>query len=133
MQMVVICIYYKERIVMGGLAAAACGALRVFVVIRGQAFVGHAVTDFGCTDAAIAFLFEVNTLFGSLLFGLLSATGVELLGNRAKERDIATGVVLSFALGIEALSADRMGLDPFRLYDRLAGRILCLPVGDVAV
>lgn len=92
-----------NALVMGGMVAAASGALGVFVVIRGQAFVGHAVADFGGAGAAIAFLLGVNTLWGFLLFGLFSAAGVELLGNRDKEKDLATGIVLSFALGIEAL------------------------------
>lgn len=92
-----------NALLMGSLVAAACGALGVFVVIRGQAFVGHAVADFGGAGAAVAFLFGVNTLWGFLAFGLLSAAGVELLGGRAQGRDLATGIVLSLALGVEAL------------------------------
>lgn len=92
-----------SALLLGGMVAAVCGVFGVFVVIRSQAFVGHAMADFGGAGAALAFLFGVNTLWGFLLFGLLSAAGVELLGRRAKERDIATGVVLSFALGLEAL------------------------------
>ena len=93
----------RNALLLGGMAAAVCGVLGVFVVIRNQAFVGHAVADFGGAGAALAFLLGVNTLWGFLLFGLLSAAGVELLGKRAKERDLATGVVLSSALGLEAL------------------------------
>lgn len=93
----------QNALLLGGMVAAVCGVLGVFIVMRGQAFVGHAVSDFGGAGAALAFLLGVNTLWGFLLFGLLSAAGVELLGKRAKERDIATGVVLSLALGLEAL------------------------------
>lgn len=93
----------RNALLLGGMVAAVCGVLGVFIVIRGQAFVGHAVADFGGAGAALAFLLGMNTLWGFLFFGLLSAAGVELLGKRAKERDIATGVVLSLALGLEAL------------------------------
>lgn len=93
----------QNALLMGGLVAAVCGVLGVFVVIRGQAFVGHAISDFGGAGAAAAFLLGIDTLWGFLLFGFLSAVGVELLGQRAKEKDLATGIVLSFALGLEAL------------------------------
>lgn len=93
----------QNALLLGGIVAIVCGIFGVFVIIRGQAFVGHALSDFGGAGAALAFLTGVNTLWGFLVFGLLSAAGAELLGKRAKEHDISTGVVLSTALGLEAL------------------------------
>lgn len=93
----------RDAILLGGVVAAISGVVGVFVVLRSQSFAGHAIADFGGAGAAVAFLLGVNTLWGFLGFGLLSAAGVELLGNRARERDLATGIVLSFALGIESL------------------------------
>ena len=93
----------RDAILLGGVVAAISGVVGVFVIIRSQSFAGHAIADFGGAGAAIAFLLGVNTLWGFLGFGVLSAAGVELLGNRARERDLATGIVLSFALGIESL------------------------------
>lgn len=92
-----------SALLLGGLVAAVSGVLGVFVVMREQAFAGHAIADFGGAGAAVAYLLGINTFWGFLGFGLLSAVGVELLGRRAKERDLATGVVLSFALGLESL------------------------------
>lgn len=93
----------RNAIFIGGGVAAISGILGVFVIIRGQAFAGHAISDFGGAGAAVAFLLGINTLWGFLVFGVLSSLGVELIGKRAHERDLATGVVLSFALGIESL------------------------------
>ena len=73
------------------------------MIIRGQTFAAHAIADFGGAGAAITFLAGINSLWGFLGFGVLAACGVELLGHRAKERDLATGVVLSIALGVQAL------------------------------
>ena len=93
----------RDAILLGGAVAAISGVVGVFVVLRSQSFAGHAIADFGGAGAAIAFLLGINTLWGFLGFGVLSAAGVELMGNRARERDLATGIVLSFALGIESL------------------------------
>ncbi len=87
----------------GTFVAAISGMIGVFVVIRGQSFVGHALTDFGATGAAGAFLIGINIWYGFLSFGLMAGAGVEFLGNRARNRDVATGLILSFAMGLGAL------------------------------
>lgn len=87
----------------GTFVAAVSGMIGVFVVIRGQSFVGHALTDFGATGASGAYLMGVNIWYGFLSFGLLAGVGVESLGNRARGRDVATGIILSFAMGLGAL------------------------------
>lgn len=93
----------KEAILVGGLIAFISGIIGVFVIIRGQVFAGHAISDFGGAGAAISFLLGVNTLWGFLIFSILSSIGVEIAGKHAHERNLATGVVLSFAMGIESL------------------------------
>ena len=92
-----------EALLLGGIVAAISGVTGVFVVIRGQSFAGHAISDIGGAGAAGAFLAGINTLWGFLAFGVLAAMGVEFLGDRARERDLATGIILTVALGVEAL------------------------------
>lgn len=92
-----------NALILGSVVAAISGIIGVFVLIRGQTFAAHAIADFGGAGAAITFLAGINTLWGFLSFGVLAASGIEFLGKRAKERDLATGVVLSIALGVQAL------------------------------
>jgi zinc/manganese transport system permease protein len=87
-----------------GLVVAAVSAIvGFFVVLRGLSFIGHAVTDIGFTGGAGAGLLGINALWGLLAFCIGAALGVGMLGDRARERDVATGVVLSLSLGIGAL------------------------------
>ncbi len=92
-----------DALLLGGIVAAISGVTGVFVVIRRQSFAGHAISDMGGAGAAGAFLAGINTLWGFLAFGILAAIGVEFLGDRARERDLATGIILAVALGVEAL------------------------------
>ena len=89
--------------VAGAIVAVVSAALGYFVVLRGSAFAGHAVTDIGFTGGAGAALLGINALWGLLAFCIMAAIGVDLLGDRARERDVATGIVLAFALGLGAL------------------------------
>ncbi len=90
-------------LVASAVVAALSAAIGYFVVLRGVAFAGHAVTDIGLTGGAGALLVGVNPLLGLLAFSVGAAAAVGALGERARERDLATGLVLAFALGVGAL------------------------------
>ncbi|WP_245629021.1 metal ABC transporter permease [Alicyclobacillus shizuokensis] len=83
-----------------GVVSAVVG---VFIVLRGQSFAGHILTDVGATGASASFLFSINSWYGFLSFGLLAGAGMEALGKRTRGRDTATGLVLSFFMGLGAL------------------------------
>ena len=85
------------------IVAALTAAIGYFVVLRGLSFAGHAVTDIGLTGGAGAMLAGINPLVGLIAFSVGAATAVGALGDRARERDVATGLVLAVALGLGAL------------------------------
>jgi zinc/manganese transport system permease protein len=84
--------------------AIVSGLVGVFTVIRGQSFAGHAIADLGATGGAGAFLVGVGPLWGFVAIGVVAAATMELIGvQRARGRDLATGVVLGAGLGLAAL------------------------------
>ncbi len=87
----------------GTVVAALSGMVGVFVVIRGQSFIGHALTDIGTVGASGAILAGINLWYGFVAMGLLAGGAVETMGARARDRDIETGLVLAFAMGLGAL------------------------------
>ena len=93
----------RTALVIGSLVAVTSGAVGVFVVLRGQSFAGHALGDIGTTGAAAAYLGGVPPLYGFIGVGVLGGLAIQGLGERARERDVATGIVLSLMLGIGAL------------------------------
>lgn len=90
-------------LVASAVVAALSAAIGYFVVLRGVAFAGHAITDVGLTGGAGALLVGIDPLVGLLAFSVGAGAAVGALGERARERDLATGLVLAFALGIGAL------------------------------
>jgi zinc/manganese transport system permease protein len=87
----------------GAVVAAISAVLGYFVVLRGLSFIGHAVTDIGFTGGAGAAMLGLNALWGLGTFCVAAALGVGALGRRARERDVATGVILSLSLGLGAM------------------------------
>ena len=92
-----------NALIAGTVVAVVTAVLGFFVVLRGLSFAGHAITDIGFTGGAAAVFLGISELWGLLVFCALAAIGMALLGERARDRDVATGVVLALSFGLGAL------------------------------
>ncbi len=91
-------------LVLGAVVAAVSAAVGVVVVVRGQSFAGHALTDVAMAGGAGASLVGASPLLGFLLAGIVGGGSIEAAGaERVRDRDVATGVVLGAAAGLTAL------------------------------
>jgi manganese/iron transport system permease protein len=84
-----------------------CAVVGTYVVLRGMAFFGDALAHAILPGIAIAYLLNVNLLWGALAMGLLTAVGIGYLSRRGQvKEDTAIGVIFaaSFALGVALLS-----------------------------
>ena len=84
------------------LVAIVGGAVGFFIVMRGSAFVAHAIPNGSFAGAAGASLVGVSTLVGLGVFSLGGALGIGLLSRRGRH-DVATALSLVFMLGLGAL------------------------------
>jgi zinc/manganese transport system permease protein len=88
----------------GTIVAIVTGTVGVFTVMRGQSFAGEAFGDIGTTGGSGAFLISVGPLWGFVIGNLLAAGAMETIGiQRARGRDLATGIVLGASIGLAAL------------------------------
>lgn len=91
-------------LIVGAIVSVVSGAVGVFTVLRGQSFAGHAFADLGTTGGSGAFLVGIGPLWGFVIAGVAAAGALEMIGvQRARGRDLATGIVLGTALGLAAL------------------------------
>jgi zinc/manganese transport system permease protein len=84
------------------IVAVVAGIVGFFVVLRGSAFVAHAVPNGSFAGAAGASLIGINTLIGLGVFSLLGALGIGLLGRRGRH-DAVTALALVMMLGLGSL------------------------------
>ncbi len=88
----------------GGVVAVIAAGIGVFTVIRGQAFAGEALGDMGSAGGSSAYLIGVAPIWGFLGISVAASAVMELIGvQRARGRDLATGVVLGAGFGLAAL------------------------------
>jgi zinc/manganese transport system permease protein len=94
----------RLAIVVGALVAIVAGCVGVFTVIRGQSFAGEALGDIGATGGSSAYLAGIAPLWGFVGISVVAAGIMELIGiQRARGRDLATGIVLGAGFGLAAL------------------------------
>jgi zinc/manganese transport system permease protein len=94
----------RVALAVGTVVAIVAGAVGTFTVMRGQSFAGEALGDLGATGGSGAYLLGVGALWGYLAMGIAAAGAMELIGiQRARGRDLATGIVLGAGLGLAAL------------------------------
>jgi zinc/manganese transport system permease protein len=105
------------------LVATVGAAVGFFVVMRGSAFVAHAIPNGSFAGAAAASLLAVNTIIGLGVFSVAGALGIGLLGRRGRH-DVATALTLAFMLGLGALFLSLNGGYAPEVYSLLFGEVL---------
>jgi zinc/manganese transport system permease protein len=91
-------------LVIGAVVAVVSAVVGVFTVMRGQSFAGHALTDVATAGGSGAFLIGMSPLLGYVGLSTVGAGVLEMIGvQRARSRDVATGLVLGAAIGLSAL------------------------------
>lgn len=84
------------------LVAVVGGAIGFFIVMRGSAFVAHAIPNGSFAGAAGASLVGASSLLGLGVFAVGGGLGIGLLTRRGRH-DVATALVLVFMLGLGSL------------------------------
>ncbi|MDR6972294.1 metal ABC transporter permease [Leifsonia shinshuensis] len=108
----------KNSIFAGAVLGIVGGLIGVFVMQRDMAFAVHGISELSFAGAAIALLFGVNVVAGSLIGSLIAAVLIGVLGARARDRNSIIAVLMPFGLGLGILalalypgrSANKFGL-----------------------
>ena len=95
--------FVQQALLAAALLALVAGLIGPFIVMRQMSFAVHGSSELSLTGAAFALLAGFNVGVGALVGCALAAVLFGVLGQRARERDSAIGVVLAFGLGLAVL------------------------------
>lgn len=125
--------FIQNAVLAGSIVAVVAALLGYFLVVRGLTFAGHALSNIGFSGAAGAVLVGVHPVYGLLLFTVGASVAISLLGKEVRARDIAIGVVMTFALGMGLLFLSLYHGFAEQAYSILFGTILGITREDVLV
>jgi zinc/manganese transport system permease protein len=96
--------FMQNAFVAGTIVAITAGLVGYFMVLRGQTFAGHTLSQVGFPGAAGAALVGVKPMFGVLAFCVAAAVAIALIPGRrstsAAFESAAIGSILAFALAL---------------------------------
>jgi zinc/manganese transport system permease protein len=95
--------FVQQALVAAALLGLIAGLIGPFIVMRQMSFAVHGSSELSLTGAAFALLVGLQVGAGALVGSAVAAALFGLLGQRARERDSAIGVVLAFGLGLAVL------------------------------
>ena len=108
----------------GTCVAIVAAIIGYFLIVRGLTFAGHALPNIGFAGAAGAVLLGVDPVIGLLVFTISAAIAIGILGKAMRERDIAVGIIMTFALGLGILFLSLYSGYAERVYSILFGQIV---------
>jgi zinc/manganese transport system permease protein len=113
------------------IVAVVAGVVGFFTVLRGSAFVAHAIPNGSFAGAAGASLIGVSTLLGLGAFSLSGALGIGLLSRRGRH-DVATALALVVMLALGALFLSMSEEYAPAVYSLLFGEVLGIASNEIA-
>ena len=116
--------FMRNALIAGAVISIVAGVVGYFVVIRRLSFAAHALSHAGFAGAAGAVLIGLNPLFGLLAFTIAGGLTIGSLGKKVINRDVQTGSVLAFMLGLGVLFISLYKGYASETYSILFGEIL---------
>jgi zinc/manganese transport system permease protein len=116
--------FIQNAFVAGTCVAIVAAIMGYFLIVRGLTFAGHALPNIGFAGAAGAVLLGIDPVIGLLAFTVSAAIAIGILGKAFRERDIAVGIIMTFALGLGILFLSLYSGYAERVYSILFGQIV---------
>lgn len=110
-----------------------CGVIGSFIVLRGMALMGDAISHAVLPGIAISYMFGISFFYGAVLTGVLTALGIGVISQHSKiKNDASIGIVFSamFALGIILITVAQSATD---LTQILFGNVLSVRTSDMYI
>lgn len=116
--------FVQRALLAGAILGLVSGLIGPFIVMRQMSFAVHGCSELSLTGASFALLIGFDIGTGALIGSALAAALFGILGQRARERDSVTGVVLAFGLGLAVLFIHLYPGRPGTAFALLTGQIV---------
>ncbi|RWR10613.1 metal ABC transporter permease [Siminovitchia fortis] len=108
-----------------------CGVIGSFIILRGMALMGDAISHAVLPGVAISYMLGINYFYGAVVTGVLTALGIGVISQNSRvKNDSSIGLVFSamFALGIILITEAKSATD---LTQILFGNVISVRSSDM--
>ncbi|MDR5659596.1 metal ABC transporter permease [Serpentinicella sp. ANB-PHB4] len=124
--------YLQNAMMAGVLVGIICGVIGCFIILRGMALMGDAISHAVLPGVVIAYILGFSFFIGAVVTGIITALGIGYITQNSRIKDdAAIGIMFTaaFALGIVLITAQR-GTD-VHLWHILFGNVLAVSKSDL--
>lgn len=123
--------FLQKAFVTSVMVGIICGVIGTFIVLRGMALMGDAISHAVLPGVAISYMLGINYFYGAVVTGVLTAFGIGAISQNSRiKNDSSIGLVFSafFALGIILITKAGSATD---LTQILFGNVLSVRTSDM--
>lgn len=123
--------FLQKAFVTSVIVGIICGIIGSFIILRGLALMGDAISHAVLPGVAISYMLGINYFYGAVVVGILTAFGIGVIDQHSRVKsDSSIGIVFSamFALGIILITAAQSATD---LTQILFGNVLSVRDSDM--
>jgi len=123
--------FLQKALVTSIMVGIVCGIIGSFIILRGMALMGDAISHAVLPGVAISYMLGINYFYGAILFGVLTAIGIGVVNQHSRiKSDSSIGIVFTafFALGIILIAKAQTATD---LTQILFGNVLSVRTSDM--
>jgi manganese transport system permease protein len=110
-----------------------CGVIGCFIILRGMALMGEAISHAVLPGVAISYVLGINFFFGAVFTGVLTAIAIGFVSQNSRiKHDTSIGIMFTaaFAAGIIIITMLKSSTD---LYHILFGNVLAVRSSDMLI
>lgn len=122
--------FLRQALSTSVILGVACSMVGCFIVLRGLALMGDAISHAVLPGVAISYLLKISYFFGAVGFGILAALGIGFVQQHSKiKNDSAIGIVFSAFLALGVLMVTKIQ-SSINLNNILFGNVLTINESD---
>jgi len=123
--------FLQKALVTSIMVGIICGIIGSFIILRGMALMGDAISHAVLPGVAISYMLGINYFYGAVIFGILTAVGIGFITQNSRiKNDSSIGIVFSafFAIGVILIAKAQTATD---LTQILFGNVLSVRTSDM--
>lgn len=123
--------FLQKALLTSVMVGIVCGVIGCFIILRGMALMGDAISHAVLPGVAISYALGINFFFGAVFTGVLTAIGIGFVSQHSRiKQDTSIGIMFTaaFALGVILITVLESSTD---LYHILFGNVLAVRPSDV--
>ncbi|RBW69231.1 metal ABC transporter permease [Bacillus taeanensis] len=123
--------FLQKALLTSTMVGIICGVIGCFIILRGMALMGEAISHAVLPGVAISYVIGINFFFGAVFTGVLTAIAIGFVSQNSRiKHDTSIGIMFTaaFAAGIIIITMLKSSTD---LYHILFGNVLAVRSSDM--